>query len=273
MYKILFIGDIVGHLGRTTVGKVLPTLKKSDNISLCLANGENLAHGRGASRRVVQNVLDAGVDFLTSGDHIFYNEDFKNEISYLPIIRPANFPETLPGNGYKIIEVPKVGRFLVINLLGMSQITRSGETARLNHEELANPFKVVDEILESVKGEKLVGSLVDFHAEATSEKVAMGYYLDGRVSVVVGTHTHVPTADCKVLPGGTAYVTDVGMVGSSESVLGVKKDLIINRFKDDAREKFEWVQDGPAVFNSVEVEIDENGGHAIKIERKDRVTS
>lgn len=259
----------MGSLGRSTTTKVLPSLKKSDNIALCLANGENLAHGRGASRKVVQQVLDAGVDYLTSGDHIFYNEDFKNEIDYLPVIRPANFSKTLPGTGYKIIDIPLVGKFLVINLLGTSYLTRIGDEARLNYQELGNPFKVVDEILDSVKEEKLVGSLVDFHAEATSEKMAMGYYLDGRVSAVVGTHTHVPTCDCRILPKGTAYITDVGMTGPQDSVLGVEKEIIISRFKNDSRERFEWVEDGPAVLNAVEIEIDESSGRAVKIERKD----
>ena len=272
MYKILFIGDIVGSLGSTTVTKVLPDLKKSGNIALCLANGENLAHGRGASRRVVEQVTAAGVDLLTSGDHIFYNEDFKNEIDYLPVIRPANFSNSLPGNGYKVISLPQNGgRFLVINLLGTSYLTRGDDEARLNYKELSNPFTKVDEILANLSGEKFAGILVDFHAEATSEKTALGFYLDGRVSAVVGTHTHVPTADCRVLPKGTAYVTDVGMTGPQDSVLGVKKEIIINRFREQGRERFEWVEDGPAVLNAVKIEVDENTRRALKIRRTDRV--
>jgi len=262
MVKILFIGDIVGSLGRSAVGKVLPTLKKRDNINLVIANGENLAHGRGASRRVIQQVLDAGVDFLTSGDHIFDNVDFKNEIDYLPIIRPANFPKDLPGFGYKVIELPSGGSFLVISLLGRTFI---------DYEGLANPFDKVDEILANFKSKKLVGILVDFHAEATSEKVAMGWYLDGRVSAVMGTHTHVPTADARILPQGTAFVADVGMVGACDSVLGVQKEIIINRFKDpEARIRFEWVEEGEVIFNSVLIEINENT-EASKIERVDLV--
>lgn len=261
MLKVLFIGDIVGSLGRLAVATVLPSLKKSDSINLVIANGENLAHGRGASTRVVKQVVDMGVDFLTSGDHIFDNEDFKNEIDYLPIIRPANFPENLPGQGYYLYDLKDRGRFLVISLLGRTFI---------NNEGLTCPFKKADEILAKFEHETLAGILVDIHAEATSEKAALAWHLDGRVSVVVGTHTHVPTCDCRLLPKGTAFVSDAGMVGAKNSVLGVEPQIIVNRFmtEGEKKERFEWVEKGAMVFNSVLIEIDDNG-KAVAIRRSD----
>lgn len=261
MIKVLFIGDIVGSLGRTTVGKVLPTLKKGDSINIVIANGENLAHGRGASTRTVNEVLSSGVNVLTSGDHIFYHEEFKNEITNLPIIRPANFPDTESGLSYYIFDLGKKGRFLVCNLLGSTFI---------DYPELRNPFLVIDNLLRSLDDQKFAGILVDFHAEATSEKVAMGYFLDGRVSAVVGTHTHVPTADAKILPGGTAYVSDAGMVGAVDSVLGVKKEIIIDRFVNQGRQHFDWETTGEAVFNSVEIKINEKTGKATGVKRVDK---
>jgi len=264
--NILFIGDIVGKLGRVTTGKILPSLKKRDNISLVIPIGENLAHGRGANRRVLEEVKVSGVDFFTSGDHIFDKEDFKNEIEYLPILKPANFPKEQPGFGYYLLDLKETGRFLVISLVGRTFIEN-------RNFEVASPFTTVDAILEEYKDEKLTGILVDFHAEATSEKVAMGWYLDGRVSAVLGTHTHVPTADCRILPGGTAFVSDVGMVGARDGVLGVEKDIIVNRFLNpEIRESFQWVEKGPAVFNSLLIEIDDKTGKAISIKRVDELS-
>ncbi len=265
--NILFIGDIVGRLGRVTVAEILPSLKKRDNIGLVIANGENLAHGRGVNRRVLEEVKESGVDFFTSGDHIFDKEDFKNEIEYLPILKPANFPTSQPGFGYYPLDLKEKGRFLIISLVGRTFI-------EYRDFEVASPFTTVDKILDEYKDEKLTGILVDFHAEATSEKVAMGWYLDGRVSAVLGTHTHVPTADFRVLPKGTAFVSDVGMVGARDGVLGVKKEIIVNRFLNpEIRESFEWVEKGPTVFNSVLVEIDEKNGKAKSIRRVDELSS
>ncbi|MCX6784228.1 MAG: TIGR00282 family metallophosphoesterase [candidate division WWE3 bacterium] len=262
MIKILFIGDVVGSLGRLAVSKILPTLKKGDSINIVIANGENLAHGRGASQKTVTELLNSGVDVLTSGDHIFYREEFKNEIVNLPVIRPANFPDSEAGLSYYIFDLGKKGRFLICNLLGSTFI---------DYPDLRNPFLVIDNLLRQFEGEKLAGILVDFHAEATSEKMAMGWFLDGRVSAVVGTHTHVGTADVRILPLGTAYVTDVGMCGSYNSVLGVKKEIIIDRFVNQGRQRFDWDSCGPAIFSSVEIKINDKTGKATGIKRVDKL--
>jgi len=258
--KILFIGEIVGKLGRQTVGRVLPTLRKDANITVVLANAENLAHGKGVTTTTLAEVQGYGVDALTSGNHVFWrkevNEVFENDS---PIIRPANYPEDVPGKGYQIIDLGKDGKVLLLNLLGRTFF----------NEPVFCPFRTVDKILKDFEGESFSAIVVDFHAEATSEQVAMGWYLDGRVTTVVGTHRHVPTADCWVMPKGTAYVTDVGMVGAKHSVLGVVPEIIIEKLKSPKPQKFEWVEEGPTVFNSVLIEVKD--GRAKSIGRVDKV--
>lgn len=258
--KILFIGDIVGKLGRQTVGKVLPTLKKDDNINLVIANAENLAHGRGATKEKIDEVQTYGINYFTSGNHIFWQRKLLDEINSLPVLRPANYPEDLPGKGYAVIDLGRQGRVLLINLSGIANVKGP----------VYCPFRTVDRVLEESSEEDFKAIIVDFHAEFTSEKVAMGWYLDGRVSLVVGTHTHVPTADMRILPRGTAYVTDVGMVGARDAVLGVEKEIIIRSQMNPLPERFEWVEEGPAVFNSVLVEIGKDG-KAKRIKRVDKV--
>jgi 2',3'-cyclic-nucleotide 2'-phosphodiesterase len=248
--KIIFIGDIVGSLGRATVGKVLPNLKKSGNIRLALANGENLAHGRGLTAGKVHEVLGYGVDYFTSGNHVFKRPEFADVISKVPVLRPANWPDETPGKGHTVLDLGKDGQMLLVSLLGQTYIDGPTE----------NPFITIDSILQSYKNEKFNAIIVDFHAETGAEKKAMGFYLDGRVTALLGTHTHVPTCDLQVLPKGTAYVTDVGMVGAKNSVLGVEPEIIIDRFIEGPKSRvFEWVEKGPAVFNSVVLEIDRNG--------------
>jgi len=259
--RILFIGEIVGKLGRHTVGALLPGLRKDANISVVFANAENIAHGKGATKATLSEVQSYGVDYFTSGNHIFWRkevfEEFDAENS--SIIRPANYPQDIPGQGFKIIDLGKNGKILLINLLGRIFF----------NEPVFCPFRTVDKILEDFADERLVAIVVDFHAEATSEQVAMGWYLDGRVTAVVGTHRHVPTADAWVLPQGTAFVTDIGMVGARHSVLGVEKEIIISKLKNPQPQKFEWVEEGPAVFNSVLIEVE--NGKAKNIERIDKV--
>ena len=255
--RILFIGDVVSRLGRRAVTSFLPTLKKGDSISLVVANVENLAGGRGATREKVEEVLNYGVDYCTSGDHIFYLKAFREEIEELPVLRPANYLDDIPGRGFEVLDLGK-NKVLLINLLGLS----------IAGENVACPFRTVDRILEE-HGSDVQTIVVDFHSENTSERRAMGFYLDGRISAMVGTHTHVPSADAQILPNGTAYVTDLGMCGARDSVLGVDKDIIIERYKYPYRQRFEWVKTGPAVFNSVLVEIGEDG-KAVGIERVDR---
>jgi len=252
----------VGRLGRSTIANLLPRIKKGDNINLCVANSDNIAGGRGVTAPTLRETHSAGVDFFTSGDHLFDIKGIENEINNLPfIVKPANFTTDSPGNEYGILDLGKLGRFGVVCLLGRTFIDTNSTC----------PFKTIDRVLIELENENLKGIFVDFHAEASSEKVAMGHYLDGRVSVVVGTHTHIPTADCKILPKGTAFVSDLGMVGALDSVLGVRKDIIINNFVSSVRERFVWVEEGDAVFNSVIVDYDEKLGKVKSIVRRDEV--
>jgi metallophosphoesterase (TIGR00282 family) len=262
--KVLFIGDVVGKLGRKTVGKVLPNLKKKEKIDLVIANAENLAHGRGASKKVLQELLDYGVDFFTSGPHIFsLPEVFDGEF---PLIRPANYPSETPGWGFAALEI-KDKKILVVNLAGSEEFI--GRSYLEKGKEFENAFEVGEKVISS-EGKEADLIIVDFHAELTSEKKALGFFLDGRVTAVLGTHTHIPTADAQILPKGTGYVTDVGMVGAADSVLGVKKEIIIKRLARDARDPFEWVEKGPAVFNSVLLETNPKGSveEVVRIDRE-----
>ena len=207
--RVLFIGDIVAGIGRRAVKILLPRLKDEFKIDYVIANGENMTTGHGFTVEATQELIGAGVDFFTSGNHVWKKKEFVSELSKptTPVIRPANYPDSSPGTGYKIVTAP-FGRILIANILGRERINANVES----------PFKVIDEILEKTKGQYDY-SLIDFHAEITSEKVAMGYYLDGRATIVIGTHTHVPTADPRILPQGTAFISDVGMVGPQKSVL------------------------------------------------------
>lgn len=261
MIRVLFIGDVVSRLGRTTVGKILPSLKKELKIDLCLANGENLAGGRGLTRQTVQEVIGYGVDYLTGGDHTFWQRSFKQEIAGLPVLRPINLVDDLEGEGFTEIKIGKKATVSVVSLLGTA--------STLIRTKASNSFQAMDEFLSRKRKKSVRVVIVDLHAEATSEKVAMGWYLDGRVGALLGTHTHVPTSDNWVLPKGLAYVTDVGMVGPRDSVLGVKKEIIIRRLAEGDLSPFEWVRSGPAVFNSVLISLDEKTGKALSIERKD----
>jgi 2',3'-cyclic-nucleotide 2'-phosphodiesterase len=244
--KILFIGDIIGQVGRESVRKNLPKIKEKFEVDLVIANGEHLSERVGVDTEILFEMERIGVDFFTTGNHVWRKSEFKEEITKknMPIVRPANFIHKYPGHGFRIIKTA-IGRALIINLLGKEGII----------EKVSNPFKKIDEILDTQKDYDF--AIVDFHAEMSSEKVAMGFHLDGRVTAVVGTHTHVPTADAKILPNGTAFITDVGMTGPLNSVLGVKSEIIVERFLTGTGNKFE-VADGPAVFNSVLITLDEN---------------
>lgn len=237
--NILFIGDVIGETGRQKVKKILPELKNKYKIDFVIANGEHLSERVGVDRDLLLEMKKAGVDFFTTGNHVWKEKSFLEDITKkgTPVIRPANFTAKYPGHGFRILSAP-FGKILIINLLGKEGI----------NEKVSNPFKKLNEILASQKGYDI--SILDFHAEMTSEKVAMGYHADGRLSAVLGTHTHVPTADAKILPGGTAYVSDVGMTGPAESILGIKKDIILERFISGVGNKFE-VAEGEAVFNAV----------------------
>ncbi len=244
--KILFIGDIVAKPGRKAVERVLPSLKSSDNIGLVFANCENLAHGRGITEDKIKEMQDVGIDYFTAGDHLFWQKDAYDVIDKLPIIRPANYPEDTPGKGYAVIDLGAKGAVLLINVMGRTFL----------NERIDDPFRAVDKILEETVENKFLAILVDFHAQATSEKMAMGFYLDGRVTAVVGTHTHIPTCDQFVLPKGTMYVSDIGMTGNIDSVLGVKKEIIIKQYLSGMNQKFEWEEEGRSAFRSVLIDTE-----------------
>lgn len=248
------IGDVVGQPGRSAVKALLPMLRHELGIDFVTANGENAAGGFGITPQTAEELLSSGVDIITSGNHIWDQKEIIPELdSPLPLLRPLNYPPTAPGRGYA-----RVGGVLVVNLIGRVFV---GTTDC--------PFRAMDRLLaESADQEKVI--LVDLHAEATSEKVAMGWYLDGRVSVVAGTHTHVPTADACILPKGTAYVSDLGMVGSIKSVIGAEIEDVLERFLTQTPRRLRVAAKGPVRFNSVLVEIDEATGKATDIVRVDR---
>jgi 2',3'-cyclic-nucleotide 2'-phosphodiesterase len=257
--RILFLGDVIGKPGRQAVRDRLPVLRAELAVDLTIANGENAAGGRGLTPETAEELLHAGVDVITSGNHIW---DQRQIIPYLsqnvPVIRPYNYPTGVPGRGYLTHDLGAKGQVMVINLAG-----------RVFLQELDCPFRTVDRLLESTANRPAI-VIVDMHAEATSEKVAMGWHLDGRVSAVLGTHTHVPTADPRILPGGTAYLTDVGMVGPYNSVLGVQVEPILQHFLTHMPARFD-VAEGPVVFNAVLVEVSDASGRAVSIQRVDRL--
>jgi metallophosphoesterase (TIGR00282 family) len=248
--KILFIGDIFGNPGRDTIKKVLPKIKAEHKPDFVIANAENTTHGNGFSPETISELQKSGVNFFTLGDHAWGNHDgiLKMDDPKFPVIRPANFPpKNVPGRGYAVVDGPMMTKILIINLMGRVFMKRDFDC----------PFRALDQILEQTRHENLSAIIVDFHAEATSEKYALGFYADGRVSAVLGTHTHVATNDLRILDGGTAYISDVGMVGPYDSVIGVKKEIIIRSFLTQMPVKHEPETSGKMVFNSVLLEIDE----------------
>jgi len=257
--KILFFGDIVGKIGRQAVKMVLPELKQKYSPDVVLANVENLAHGKGITAKTLKEMTDGGIDLFTSGNHVWKKEEVRQAVrsSGARLITPANDPRTATGEGYLSLVVGE-RKIFVINLLGRVFI---------NEPDLRCPFKETDGILGQLQLSDYSAVIVDFHAEATSEKVALGWYLDGRVSAIVGTHTHIPTSDCKILPRGTAYVTDLGMVGPVDSVLGVKKDLIIEKFLTDGPIVFDIPESGEVEVNAVYLEVNDQTRQAKTIEK------
>lgn len=252
------IGDVIGRPGRETLRRILPGLRQEKGIDAVIANGENAAGGFGLTAETASELLDAGVDVITSGNHIWDKKEF---IPYLddtkggglPVLRPANYPQA-PGVG-----VLRRKGVAVINLMG-----------RVFMPQLDCPFRAADRLLAQLRGEQDTPVvIVDFHAEATSEKQAMGWYLDGRVSGVFGTHTHVGTVDARILPQGTAYLTDVGMAGPADSVIGSEVNAVLQRFLTAMPGNLP-VAKGPCVFNAVLVDVDDKTGRAQALERVDR---
>jgi hypothetical protein len=247
---VLAIGDVIGKPGRQALSAILPELRQEYGLDLVLANAENAAGGLGVTPDTANELLNAGVDVLTSGNHIWAQKEIIPYLdSEMPILRPLNYPPGVPGRGYIITE-----RAMVVNLIG--------RTFMSNYD---CPFRAMDQLLAGLKGEPPV-IVVDFHAEATSEKVAMGRYLDGRVSAVLGTHTHVGTIDAQVLPHGTAYVTDIGMTGPTDSIIGDDADTVLKRFLTMIPHRIS-VGKGSTVFNAVLVNVDDTTGRARNIER------
>ncbi len=252
--KILAVGDIVGNSGVKELQKQLPTIKEKHHIDFTIVNGENSAEGMGITEKNFQDILKAGTDIITMGNHTWGKKDIFKFIDHPQIIRPANYPEGVVGKGYQITQ--KNGkRIAVINLIGRVDLNVLSE----------NPFLKAKTIVEKIKNETDI-IIIDFHAEATAEKIAMGYYLDGKITALFGTHTHVQTADETILPKGTAYITDIGMTGPKYSVIGMDINASIKRFETTLPERYK-VAEGETKFNGIIIEVDDNTNKAIKIER------
>jgi len=253
--NILFIGDIVGNPGRKAAKEMISSIRKEMPFDYCIANGENAAGGTGITYVVAQELYKSGIDALTLGNHTWSKREVTNFIDTDPkIVRPANYPAELPGKGSAIID----GKLGIVNLLG-----------RVYMDNVDCPFRALDRELEILKS-KVKTVIVDMHAEATSEKCALAWYADGRVSCVLGTHTHVQTADERILPCGTAFISDVGMTGPYEGIIGVDKDIIIEKFVSCMPVRFELAK-GSLQFNAVHIEIDDSTGKTINIKRISRV--
>ena len=251
--RLLFLGDVVGIGGCDFLMKKLPGFKRLNNIDVCIANGENSAKGNGVTPASCGMMFDSGVDMITLGNHTYKRPEIMEYLdSSVSVVRPFNYPDGAPGCGVGIIDKGRY-RIAVINMLGT-----------VYSEPLGNPFAAMDKALTQTDGCKMV--IVDFHAEATAEKRAMGFYLDGKVTAVLGTHTHVQTADEQLLPKGTAYITDVGMTGPVQSVLGIEPELTIRKFKSNLPVRFENAG-GEYSMDGCIIEIDEKTGKAVSIER------
>lgn len=245
--KILFIGDIVGKPGRRAIRDLLPMIIEEGRIDFVIANCENAAAGFGVTEEIIEELYRAHINVLTSGNHIWDKKEVMDFVEdYEALLRPANYPQGVPGWGSVVMPIPGGAHIGVINLAG-----------RVFMNPLDCPFRTADREIEKLKKRTSV-IIVDIHAEATSEKIAMGWYLDGRVTAVLGTHTHVQTADERILPGGTAYITDVGMTGPFDSVIGIKKDTILQRFLLQIPTKFD-VAKGDVRLQGVTVDVDVEG--------------
>jgi len=256
--RILFIGDIVGEPGRRAVKRLVPRLRSELPVDLVIANGENMAGGAGITPRTADEVFSSGVDVITSGDHIWDMKEIMPHLAVEPrILRPLNYPPGAPGHGSLVVDRPGLPAVAVVNAQGRTFLA-----------DLENPFQLVfAEVLRLRQETPII--FVDFHAEATSEKIAMGRLLDGQASAVVGTHTHVQTADEQIFPGGTAYLTDAGFTGPHESVLGREIEPVLRRFQTNLPQKF-GVADGRILLQGVIVEVEDATGRARHIERVSR---
>ncbi len=253
--KVLFIGDIVGKNGRQTAKNLLPNLVSRYKLDLVIANGENIAGGFGITEKTAGELFDSGVNIITTGNHVW---DKKEAVPYIAkemrILRPLNYPPDVPGSGSILLTLPNKEKAGIINISG-----------RVFMNTLDCPFRAGKSEVEKLKQETNI-IIIDFHAEATSEKIAFGYYMDGKASAVIGTHTHVQTADEKILPEGTAYITDVGMTGPQISVIGIEKEQILQRFLTQMPRKYD-VAGGKGLLSAVVIEIDDKSGKTVAIQR------
>ncbi|PZX18444.1 hypothetical protein LX81_01076 [Palleronia aestuarii] len=254
--RLLFLGDVMGRSGRTGIVDRLPALREAWSLDFVVVNAENATNGAGLSPDHAKGLLDAGADVLTLGDHAFDQRDMLRFVETEPrVIRPLNFSKSAPGKGARVYAAPGGKRVLVTQVLGQVFMKRPYD----------DPFSALDPVLRAApRGGAVQAALVDIHCEATSEKMAVGHYCDGRASVVVGTHTHVPTADATVLPGGTAYLTDAGMCGDYDSVIGMQKEEPLRRFVTGMpKSRFEPAR-GAATLCGLYVETDDASGRAIR---------
>lgn len=251
--RILFIGDVVGRGGRDTLVSFLPKLKKKYQPTFTIVNGENAAAGRGITEKITKDFFEAGAQAITMGNHTWDNKEIFEFIDHeSKLVRPANFPEGTPGLGYTVIRSNQL-ELAVVNLMGRTFLPATD-----------CPFRKAEEIVNKLK-QRTPFIFVDFHAEATSEKQAMGWFLDGKVSAVVGTHTHVQTGDGRILPQGTAYLTDVGMVGPQDSILGMETEAVLKKFLTQLPVRFE-VASGRNQLNAVVIDLNSTTGKAVKIQ-------
>lgn len=253
--KLLFIGDVVGSPGRKMVETYLPKLKEKYRPSVTILNGENAAAGKGITEKIYKNFLSWGTQVVTLGNHAWNKQevfDFIDDAKYL--IRPANFPKNNPGKGIV---------YLNVNGLEVAVINLQGRTFM---QPIDDPFYIIDELIDEAKQRTNI-IFIDFHAETTSEKQALGWYVDGRVSAIVGTHTHTQTADERILPKGTGYITDVGMTGPYDSILGVEKDAVLKRFTTNLPVRFEVDEKGRNQLNGIFISMDVNSGKTVDIKR------
>jgi len=256
--NILVIADIVGRPGRRAIKGLLPGIQRENNIDFVIANAENAAGGRGLTRPVLNELLGSGIDVLTMGNHVWDNKDIYSFVDdEFRLVRPINFPPYCPGQGYHIYTGGINKKIAVINAMG-----------RVFLSPLDCPFRGVEQVLQEIQEQSDI-IIVDFHAEATSEKLAMAYYFDSKVTAVLGTHTHIQTADERILPGGTAYITDMGMTGPLESILGMDKDMVINKIIYQRPVRLE-VAGGTAMLQGVILSIDDNNNQVQKIGRINR---
>lgn len=253
--RLLFLGDVVGKPGRRLVRHALPELRETLALDLVIANAENASGGLGVTPKSAQNLLNSGVDMLTSGNHVWR---YKDIYSYLEqetrMLRPGNYPEGAPGAGARVYTTAGGVKYAVLNLLGRTYM-----------QPVDCPFKMADTLLAELPEDVKI-RIVDFHAEATSEKIALAYYLDGKVSAVVGTHTHVQTNDARVLENGAAAITDVGMCGIMHSILGMDVDIIVDKFVNGLPKRFDLAKKGPTALHGALMDFDETTGRALRCE-------